>query len=160
MSDGWVFGYGSLVHRAGDRMDLPGFRRRWNVAMDNRVAIAGYKRYLDPQTGQPPPVVVTFLNLVEDGAGTVNGVVFRADLDVLDRRERQYVRREVQPGLWTYVGRPEAVARYEAGPAVVQAEYHDEVRAGFAHRGELERFDESTDPPAVPLVSLRRIELP
>ena len=141
-------------------MDLPGYRRRWNVAMDNRVAIPGYKRYLDPETGEPPPVVVTFLNLVEDGAGHVNGVVFRADLDVLDRRERQYERVAVGDGLWAYVGRPEAVARFEAGPAVVHAEYHEEVRAGFAQRGELERYDASTDPPAVPLRSLRRIELP
>lgn len=127
--------------------------------MDNRVAIPGYKRYLDPETGEPPPLMVTFLNLVEDGAGEVNGVVFRGDLALLDRRERQYVRREVDSGLWAYVGRPEAVARYEAGPAVVHAEYHDEVRAGFAARGELERFDATTDPPAVPLVSLRRVDL-
>ncbi len=126
--------------------------------MDNRVAIAGNKRYLDPVTGEPPPVMVTFLNLVEDGAGSVNGVVFRADLDALDARERQYARREVE-GVWVYLGRPEAVARHEAGPSVVHAEYHDAVRAAFAARGELDRFDATTDPPDVPLRSLRRIEL-
>src|SRR5581483_4112443 len=68
----YVFGYGSLLTPAGDGIAefvprrLRGYRRIWNVAMDNSQAIPGYKQYLDPATGTPPHCFVVFLNIVPD----------------------------------------------------------------------------------------------
>ena len=71
----FVFGYGSLVRRPGGiPCHLLGHRRAWNVAMDNRRTIPGYKYYVDPETGERPPVRVTFLNLYPAAEGQVNGV--------------------------------------------------------------------------------------
>jgi len=109
----FVFGYGSLMGDGSKRAHLRGFRRVWNVAMDNRVTIPGYKYYVDPD-GSRPAVYVTFLNLVP-GEG-VDGVVVDADLDVLDARERNYARVDVSdaidvPGpVYAYLGLAEAVA--------------------------------------------------
>jgi hypothetical protein len=151
-----VFGYGSLVPGArGAPARLRGYRRAWNVAMDNRVTIQGYKYYVDPE-GNRPDVVVTFLNLVP-GEG-VDGVVFEADPAELDARERQYERVDVThaladvPGpVFAYIGRPEAVARFEAahreGRAVAQRSYVEAVR-GIA------------PPPSFPVLDLTRVDLP
>src|SRR3954453_15770638 len=108
----FVFGYGSLVRRPdGLPCNLLGHRRAWNVAMDNRRTIPGYKFYVDPDTGERPPVRVTFLSLYPAPEGRVKGVAFPCrlpppegpgngvafpvtadDLDALDRRERNYDR--------------------------------------------------------------------
>lgn len=139
--------------------------------MDNAVDLPGYKHYLDPESGTRPHVYVTFLNLVE-ADGAVNGVVFpvaREELAQLDARERNYERRAVEIGgerAWVYVGTADARERYETGrardAAVVDGAYRDLVRAAFATLGEreLRRFDESTDPPEVPVRALRRVDLP
>jgi len=127
----WVFGYGSLVDLErlagflGRELTpedvafghLLGYRRAWNLATDNRLDLPGYKRYLDPETGERPEVFVTFLNLrqveavergAEDNRGRprVNGVAFRVTEGELRRirsRERNYRLTEVTE-LW----RPEA----------------------------------------------------
>jgi cation transport regulator ChaC len=167
----FVFGYGSLVRRpCGIACHLTGHRRAWNVAMDNRRAIPGYKVYEDPDTGERPPVRVTFLN-VYPGEGRVNGIAFPVgaeELEVLDRRERNYERVDVTRALdadlggtvWTYRGTDAARGRFEAGPAVVAQDYFEAIRAGFAAAGGLEAFDASTDPPTVPLRRLKRVDLP
>jgi hypothetical protein len=60
----YVFGYGSLVaplgldlararRREGFVADLPGFRRVWGVAMDNRRDLPGYKCYVDADGRHP-----------------------------------------------------------------------------------------------------------
>jgi hypothetical protein len=149
-----VFGYGSLAHLRGTPARLHGYRRAWNVAMDNRATIPGYKYYLDA-AGRRPEVFVTFLNLVP-GDG-VDGVVFEADGVALDARERNYRRVDVSdaidvPGpVYAYVGLGEAVARFEAGHrdgrAVAQREYVETVR-GIA------------EPPELPVLDLKRIDLP
>jgi hypothetical protein len=125
--------------------------------MDNSVDLPGYKYYVDAG-GARPDLKVTFLNLVE-GDGVVNGAILDADLDALDLRERNYERREVEPGLWAYVGTAGARARYEAGPSVVSREYLELVRTGFESLGDLDRFERTTDPPAVPVRNLRRVDL-
>ena len=96
--------------------------------MDNRVAIPGYKVYEDPDTGERPPVVVVFLDLVPDPEASVTGALIEhPDLSTLDRRERQYERVEVAPGIVTYCGRDagrERAARGRAeGIAVIQRAY-------------------------------------
>ncbi len=63
-----IFAYGSLVARPGERAMLPRHRRTWGAAMDNAVALPGYKRYLDPATGAHPDVRVAFLALAPDPA--------------------------------------------------------------------------------------------
>ena len=125
--------------------------------MDNAVDLPGYKYYVEPD-GTRPEVKVAFVNLVP-AAGAVNGLVIDADLEVLDLRERNYERVEVEPGLWTYVGTSDARARYEAGPSVVSREYLELVRRGFAALGQLEQFERTTDPLGVPVRDLRRVDL-
>ncbi len=147
-----LFGYGSLVVPGAEPYTLRGWRRTWGVAMDNRVAIPGYKVYEDPGTGERPPVVVVFLDLVADPSASVRGALLpEPDWPSLDRRERQYERTEVAPGITAYTGRPEGRARAARGRrdgiAVVQAAYYDLVRA-------------IAPPPDVPLRDLRRVDLP
>src|SRR4051794_20405529 len=111
-----VFGYGSLTGHSSKRAHLRGFRRAWNVAMDNRLTIPGYKYYVTSD-GSRPAVYVTFLNLVP-GDG-VDGVVIDADVNELDARERNYARVDVSdaidaPGpVYAYLGLAEAVERFE-----------------------------------------------
>lgn len=146
-----VFGYASLTALGGRPARLPGWRLVWGVAMDNRVAIPGYKRYLDPRTGEPPPVHVAFLDIVEDPPAGVDGVVFEApDLAALDARERNYVRREVLTDAgpaWAYVGSEAGRRRFaEAERLVADAAY-------LALAGVVE-------PPPCPIRVLERVELP
>ena len=168
----FVFGYGSLVRRPGGLpCHLLGHRRAWNVAMDNRRTIPGYKYYVDPETGERPPVRVTFLSLYPAAEGRVNGValpVSAAELDGLDRRERNYDRIDVT-GLidtdlggtvWTYLGSEAARERFAAGAAVVAQAYFDGIRGDFAAAGGLEAFERSTDPLTVPLRRLTRVDVP
>jgi cation transport regulator ChaC len=175
-----VFGYASLVQRgdSGPRRlraaVLHRYRRKWNVAMDNSVTLPDYKYYLDPVTGERPRCFVVFLNIVADDSGSVNGALFpvsEPELERLDRRERNYARIEVSSLLaggadgtvWTYVGRPAAVQRFETARrldrAVIQAAYRDEVRQGFAAlgAGAADEFERLTDPPPCPIVALGRV---
>jgi cation transport regulator ChaC len=167
-----VFAYGSLAsHDAGRPCVLRDHRRAWGVAMDNRRTIPGYKYYVDPDTGERPPVRVTFLNLYPAPEGAVNGValaVAAEELEWLDRRERNYDRVDVTHALdadlggtvWTYRGSEAARERFAAGPAVVAEDYFEAIRARFAAAGGLEAFDRSTDPLTVPLRRLTRVDVP
>lgn len=183
-----VFGYGSLVHREhleaflGRRLDdtefqhavLFGYRRRWNVAMDNSVVVEGYKNYQDGD-GNRPPVMVCFLGLEEASAGIVNGVVFRVSDDEMRRleiRERNYDNVDVTDKVKmaspilrpkrviTFVPRPDAVRRAEQGRAEgtlrVTSSYVDVVEEGFRTLGseELDRYraDDGDEPPTVDLM--------
>lgn len=176
----YVFAYGSLAGATvpgATVRDLRGHRRRWGVAMDNAVAIAGYKRYLNPATGVAPDVAVAFLDVVRDDAsGSVNGVcvpVGDAALEGLDRRERNYDRSDVTqfvadpPGrVWVYRGNVAGRARADAGRRdgrlVVVLAYLELVEAAFATLGAdaAARFAESTDEPGCPVLDLVRTELP
>jgi hypothetical protein len=175
-----VFGYGSLVTSAARAVVLRGHRRVWGVAMDNRVAVPGYKVYELPD-GTRPPVSVAFLDL-EPAAGTaVNGGLLPVDNEALarlDDRERQYERVDVTAAIapapaagdgpvWAYAGRPEGRARVAAGRAgmadvLVQRAYLETVEAAFAALGggALDRYRASTEPPPFPLADLARIDLP
>ena len=178
----FVFGYGSLLRPREMRGDatpsiLRGFRRGWNVAMDNRRDIPGYKYYVDEATGERPEVYVTYLNIWEDEGAQLNGLVFPVDpetLLTLDDRERNYERRDVTGNVdadfggrvWASVGTPAARERYEtgraAGTAVVSAPYEDKVRKDFSSFGQawLAQFEATTEERTVPLRHLRRIEIP
>jgi hypothetical protein len=182
----YVFGYGSLLDRGdggselagGPYMcDLSGYRRTWNVAMDNTRSIPGYKYYVDRATGERAPWYVAFLNIVPDSDATVNGVVFEAShslLTRLDQRERNYTRIDVSAGLsdtvdgtvWAYVGSDAAIERfrigYRTGRAVISRDYYEGVCGNFAElgAGALQRFVELTDGAPCPMRELRRVDYP
>jgi gamma-glutamylcyclotransferase (GGCT)/AIG2-like uncharacterized protein YtfP len=104
--------------------------------MDNRRTIPGYKFYVDPATGERPAVFVTFVCIWPEPGASVEGVVFEVDEDglaALDRRERNYDRRDVAAHVdgdgpvWAYLasaaGRARFAAGRSAGTAVVSEEY-------------------------------------
>ncbi len=187
----FVFGYGSLVdkqrlakflHR--DKLDkmpitfcrLKGYRRVWNVAMDNTVDIQNYKYYLDTITGERPNVYVTFLNIRPSPDDTIGGVLFRvspADLELLDRRERNYQRiavsKEIEPEVsgtvWTYIGRLASEESFLQGlsqnTAVISRDYYQIAYHGYGSWGEeaLRDYLNSTDKPDIPLRDLKLVSL-
>jgi hypothetical protein len=147
-----VFGYGSLVADHAVPCELRGFRRYWGVAMDNRVDIPGYKHFEDGD-GHRPPVYVCFLDLRPDPGSTVHGAAIEVeDLSVLDARERNYQRVEVERDLYTYVGSPEGRARrdrgLQEGSARISRQYADAVAASFAALGLLYEADPDPCPRA------------
>jgi hypothetical protein len=175
---GHVFGYGSLVAEpAVARATLMGHRRVWGVAMDNAIAVPGYKLYALPD-GTRPPLAVAFLDLEEADGTAVEGALLAVDaaaLEILDTRERRYERIDVTalidpaPGgpVWTYVGRAPGRARVAAGRAgditvAIQRKYIELVEATFAGLGDdaLARYRTSTEPPPFPILDLTRIDLP
>jgi len=186
----FVFAYGSLVTPPGAALrrrwsadgfvaDLLGFQRVWGVAMDNRRDLPGYKYYTDTG-GRRPEVFVTFLDVRRspDAGARVNGLCLPVDdarLAALDRRERNYERIDVSEvvsvdgadgiRVWTYAGSAAGRERLRsgvaAGTAVIDANYLDGVRDGFALLGEPEHraCAGSLDPGGLPVVALRRHEL-
>ena len=123
--------------------------------MDNRRTIPGYKVYLDPETGERPPVYVTFLCIWPEPGASVEGVLLEVDdagLAALDRRERNYERRDVsahvdaETPVWAYLasaaGRERFAAGRAEGTAVVSEEYLALVPGG--------------DPPDLPVLPLLR----
>lgn len=188
MSELYVFGYGSLVALPeAVPARLRGYRRVWGVAMDNTVALPGYKVYENPE-GTRPAVAVAFLDLAEDPYTAVDGALIAApDLALLDARERQYERIEVtgavalaacpearasagpQPQLgpatkvYTYVGRAASRARVTDGllDVVIPRAYLQQVERAFAARGRaaLERYRATTEAPPFPVAELARVDL-
>lgn len=153
-----VFAYASLTAEPGARpARLRGFRRQWGVAMDNAVDLPGYKFYVEP-SGRRPAVCVAFLDIVEEAGASVPGALVPVDparLPLLDRRERNYERRDVSDcfeagRVWTYTGRPGGRERLrralDQGTAVVQRAY-------------LELCGVPESPPC-PVVDLVRRDLP
>ncbi len=186
----YIFGYGSLVNQealyhylgrecsphAITLCQLKGYRRCWNIAMDNRVDLSSYKYYLDAATGERPEVFVTFLNIRPARKSTLTGALFEVnaeELSWIDQRERNYRRVAVThqidcqvPGnVWVYIGTPEAEKRYQQGlashAACISEEYYLFVQECFYCHGEAigQAYLEATDPPEVPLRKLIRIDL-
>jgi hypothetical protein len=189
--DDYVFGYGSLVDvdsmaeylgrklpaEAWRICHLHGYRRCWNLAMDNTVDIPGYKCYVDPLTKDRPQVFIAFLNIRPAQGHAVNGIVFRicrAELSLLDTRERNYERTDVTakivprlPGrVWTYAGSAEAEERYRRGlhsqSGVIDQDYYERVRKAFLNLGSgaLAEYELSTDAPEYRLRRLHKIPVP
>jgi hypothetical protein len=172
----FLLAYGSLVaDLPGEPLKRPvdGMARRWNVAMDNRVDLPSYKFFVDANTGKRHEGHVAFLNLVDDEASTLNGLLFEVDddaIEALDDRERNYERIDVTervadpPGeVMAYVGTTEARARFDAALAaadiVASAEYSERVRAAFEVHSELPGYETSTGHPPFPFVNLARVDL-
>jgi cation transport regulator ChaC len=185
MPSEFVFGYGALVALArptrtfaeeGFVTDLRDFRRCWGVAMNNRVTVPGYKYYLD-EDGRRPDLYVSFLDVKRAPGESVNGVclpVTPERLHDLDRRERNYVRRDVtkhvdvppqRVRVWTYVGsgagRRRLAAGRAGGRAAVDRGYLEAVTQAFKALGplEYERCAPSLDPGELPVLALDRHDL-
>jgi Gamma-glutamyl cyclotransferase, AIG2-like len=157
-----VFGYGSLpADEAGVECCLHDHGLGWEVAMDNREVIAGYKVYVDPHTGVRPAVEVAYLSITPQAGASVDGIAIPVDdakLAELDRRERNYVRRDVTelvaPDLggriWAYVGSAAGRLRLARGR-----------RRGTAvvARGYLEKVGAIAVPPDLPVRRLLRCDV-
>lgn len=187
----YVFGYGSLVDEQrlhsflehagapasarGRMVTLSGYRRVWNVAMDNGESINGYKRYRCSVTGDVPAVFITYLNIAKQVDVSVHGICFAVDeriLRVLDKRERNYVRTDLtadilQPPeggrVWAYVGSQDGRDRFEEGAsegrAVIAHDYIDAVRSAFESRGLLQHFEETSSTGSLQVQRLHRIDI-
>jgi len=141
--------------------------------MNNALTLPGYKYYRDAATGDRPNIYVAFVNIERHDEETqtgVAGILFEVDasaLAVLDARERNYRREDVTPHLsvaiegtvWSYVGRPEARARYHHGrrtsSLVIAKTYMESVESAFARAGLPYTHDLPDD---IPVVALDRIE--
>ena len=183
MNRTWVFGYGSLVapesmartlERPVDPTNgwrvarLVGFGRRWNYGS---MVLRGNWHHdgAHVRDGQ-----VVSLGLAASPAEWCNGTVVLVDDDELARldwRERDYERTDVTDlvsvegdapagPVVTYVPRPSAIERYEAGRdagrAAVRREYWDLVHDAFARLGDhhLAHLVDHTPPPDVPVVDV------
>ena len=136
-----MFGYGSLpAEKGGVPCRLRDHRRHWGVAMDNRETIPGYKIYLDAETGEQPAVEVAYLSITPEPGHHVDGYVFEvtdAELAALDRRERNYDRRDVSDHVdvdgqvWAYVGSAAGRRRLargrRRGTAVISRGYLEKI---------------------------------
>ena len=165
----WLFAYGSLLPAGEARpCDLTGWRRSWDVAMDNTVDLPGYKHFVTPE-GERPALMVAFLSIAPHPGATVNGVALPVaddELPGLDERERNYARVDVTDGIdagldgrvWAYAGLDAARERLalglREGRAAIASSYHERVLAGFEALGRRERFERLTAPVPAPVVDL------
>ncbi len=140
-----VFGYGSLpAEEVGVECRLHDHGLGWEVAMDNREVVPGYKVYVDPQTGTRPAVEVAYLSITPEPGASVDGIAFPVSdemLAELDERERNYVRHDVTElvdadlggRVWAYVGslagRLRLARGRRRGTAVVARGYLEKVPA-------------------------------
>lgn len=178
-----VFAYGSLVDPASAARTLsrpvqrtlparlPGWRRRWSAARDNRRSEKTFARARD---GWLPEVILT-LNLEpvtllppSGLAGAPNGALVEVtaeELQRLDQRELRYRRVDVTdavcaPGaeqvdrIVAYTARDEHHAPSPPQGAVVLAAYVVAVETAFAAvaPGELATYRRTTGPPPVPVL--------
>jgi hypothetical protein len=180
LSDDYVFGYGSLARDLLADVAivrLHGFRRAFGVAADNSEEIAGYKRYRLSGDGSYPDLFVAFLDIFEDDASSIGGVLAPVDpatLADLDRRERNYDRIDVTAAIdsppdgrvWAYRGSPDGRARLAsgvaAGTAVVQRSYLEHVEDGFRRLGAGAHADfvATSNLDHLPLLDLERVDIP
>jgi cation transport regulator ChaC len=179
----WVFGYGSLVDPSSLgatierdvevgvdflQADLLGWGRRWNYGVGHVVA-----RWVGDDGAEVADGTIVALGLVRAPDECSNGVIARvsaAELERLDRRERDYdsvevthaVRSPIPPEdrVVTYVPRASAIARYEQardrGAAAIRSTYWHLVENAFSAFGpnSAKIYRESTPAPDVPIVEV------
>jgi dephospho-CoA kinase len=185
----FILGYGSLVDREQLRRflkreeqgpdkwrvcQLPDYRRTWNIAMDNRQTIPGYRYYIDSGSGMRPAVYVAFLNVRPACGEQTTGLLFGVSADelaMIDQRERNYQRIDITALLaptlpdiegcfWLYCGLPEAEQRFQAGKSsgstVIARSYFETVASAYATLGpaHADNYSATTDNPQVPLRDL------
>lgn len=185
----FVVGYGSLVDREQLRRflkreeqgpsewricQLPDYRRTWNIAMDNRQTIPGYRYYIDSSSGMRPAIYVAFLNVRPASGEQATGLLFGVssnELTTIDQRERNYQRiditallaptmPDIEGRFWLYRGLPEAEQRFQTGMStgstVIARSYFKTVASAYAALGpaHADNYTATTDRPQVPLRDL------
>lgn len=185
----FVFGYGSLVDKKRlsrflnlDKPNseaivfckLKGYRRVWNIAMNNTIDIPNYKYYVNKVTDERPEVYVAFLNIINNPYDTIGGVLFpvsQSDLELLDKRERNYhridvsekIQKEINGTVWTYIGLPKSEKNFLHGlrknSVVISREYYRIVYDGYNSWGQeaLADYLNTTDKPDIPLSELKLV---
>lgn len=187
----WVFGYGSLVSptslgstlgrtptRGVDFIaaECDGWERRWNYGHPMTGSV-----YSGSDVDQIDTVIA--LGIAEVAGACMNGVIARVDdaeLERLDRRERNYDRVDVTGGVrlledgpWvpserviTYVPRQSALDIYtdarDRDRAGIEIRYWDLVNNAFDALlpGQRDRFRLTTPAPDVPVVDVSRVDPP
>lgn len=161
--EGYIFGYGSLAfsddwaHKGARWGVLPGYRRTWEVAIDNMSPRYDHKHYLFG--GTRARFAVATLGIYLDTKTELQGVflpVTKEKIHLLDRRELLYRRIEVARKknlpVWTYEPLPEMYATYRQnqGNVFLPESYLAACKRSFDWKS----FLESTDPllcPSLPL---------
>ena len=177
----YVFGYGSLVDPASFSRTigrsnwlaedyalatLNGHKRTWGIAMDNRLSLPGYKRYVAADAPDTyPEVYVCFLDVAPDPAHCVIGAMTAVSADEFARlkvRERNYRAVDVTDAIahppldgrvFTFMGLPEARARYRAGrdanTLAISSGYLAMVENAYRARGKtaFDNFQHATETP-------------
>lgn len=174
-----LFAYGSLVDPVSAALTLgrgveeiwaarlPGYRRRFSQARDNRRCEKTFARSDDASI--PPFILGLNLEPAGEGEPAPNGTLIEvsgAELERLDVRELRYDRTALDPaaveseaapafdGLFTYVAKPAHRAPEPPPGAVILASYAATVEAAFAALGEGERalYVETTLPYPVEVI--------
>jgi len=160
----YIFGYGSLVDieqlakylgkKNKFKKDelyickLKGYKRIWNVSMDNSQTIANYKYYIEKIENkiQRPNYFVTFLNIEIDQSSEIVGVLFFVDkimLEKLKNRERNYNLIEITNNIdinipdksFVFIAKESGIKRYKEGIkqklAVIPKEYYNFIENSY-----------------------------
>ncbi len=159
----YIFGYGSLVDL--DKLKiflqketflpgelfickLKGYRRIWNVSMDNKRDLPNYKYYTESINGKDkrPPYFVTFLNIEKYIDSEVMGVLFKVDQKMLEKlkiRESHYKLINIKTFLnfdfkdqaYTFTANQEGLENFKKGEkkdlAVISKNYFNLVEEAF-----------------------------
>ncbi|MCP5220255.1 MAG: hypothetical protein H6944_01010 [Zoogloeaceae bacterium] len=191
----YVFGFGSLVDPASfsrtigraqwviedfPLATLKGYKRVWDVAMDNRVSLPGYKHYVrEDAPDSPLAAYVCFLDVVREPSKEVVGALAAVNAEEFERlklRERNYAAVDVTADMahppldgrvFTFMGLDEAKARYAAGCAagtlLINTRYQATVECAFRARGKaaLENYLTSTEmPEGIAFMALKVVRVP
>lgn len=189
---GYVFGYGSLADpddwlikrdRAGYLPSiyghLSGYRRHWNLAMENGSSGHDHKYYVDVTSGERLAGWVATLGVEIAQGMHCNGVAVAVDdqrLAWFDQREGALYERvllaasaftpQLDLPLWTYIPAEAALANFQLGcrqdNVFLPEDYFYAIEELFAERGAqaLAEYRASTGSPDCPLRKLALIRAP
>lgn len=164
----YVFGFGSLIDPSSFSKSikrkewfvedfplamLKGYKRVWNIAMDNDESIPGYKRYKTIADEKYPHCFVTFLNIKPSKTDEVIGTIVEVnedELKLLIKREKNYLKQNVTESIvhspidgsvFAFIGTSEAEERFNSRtqhkPAVISKSYFKLVENAYRSRGKV-----------------------
>jgi cation transport regulator ChaC len=160
----YIFGYGSLVDIDQlkiylDKTEdfskheiyickLNGYKRIWNVAMDNSKNLENYKFYKEKINEEliRPSYFVTFLNIQKDVNYNILGILFYVNKTMLEKlilRERNYDLIEISKDIdinlddkvFAFIAKKTAIERFNNGlhnnKSIISKEYFDFVKNSY-----------------------------
>lgn len=166
----YVFGYGSLMEytsRSGTEPSAAGLYP---------AKVRGYRRGWFHRLGTPG-LTTSFLGVVPEGSGTVNGVIYRVDqIDETDKRERGYTRQEIgqdqlewydavnfklhlgaSDRLYIYVTNPECYQIVDAESPVIQS--YIDICINGCFQADYALGNLAAQPPSPTIAAFNNIEL-